>query len=396
MTFDGVESLLQPLSWQHSLVPVLPSSRLGFLEAPTPYLIGLLLSPEDAKDLDKWWRTRLNPIVGRDPDCLVIALGGRYSKSKVLKPTKESLSLPKEIAHDLHRRTKAFNKSESETETFNHKSEVKRESRLKQQRRHEQELKEAINKSKFVMFCETLSRGLSRALHSNLADFVTYDKSRGRVFCVQDFVDSFLETDCYDFMFDLAQTAMFGEYMRTCVSLLAMGEASPAAEDSVAAAAEVDNEINRRSRKKKKKKRKKERSKSRGERNNVEEKQVKKEKAPVNYANYHEEYERDDDDESRRKSVFDRVEAISMRNQDEREDGDFVQDVQRALKQELELDLEIERREEDRRQQQQQPNFIVWFVLPGRATLFLPGNRRKKKVVCGLQRVFLAVPQLQQ
>ena len=91
MTFDGVESLLQPFAWQHSLVPVLPSSRLGFLEAPTPYLIGLLLSPDDARDLDVWWKTRLNPIVGRDPDCLVILLGGPYSKSKVLKPTKESL-----------------------------------------------------------------------------------------------------------------------------------------------------------------------------------------------------------------------------------------------------------------------------------------------------------------
>jgi hypothetical protein len=40
--FDGIESLLFPLSWQHTLIPALPATRRTFLEAPTPYLIGIL------------------------------------------------------------------------------------------------------------------------------------------------------------------------------------------------------------------------------------------------------------------------------------------------------------------------------------------------------------------
>jgi hypothetical protein len=41
--FDGIESLLFPLSWQHTLIPALPATRRTFLEAPTPYLIGILV-----------------------------------------------------------------------------------------------------------------------------------------------------------------------------------------------------------------------------------------------------------------------------------------------------------------------------------------------------------------
>ena len=34
------------MSWQHTIIPALPFSRRGFLDAPTPYLIGLLLNPD--------------------------------------------------------------------------------------------------------------------------------------------------------------------------------------------------------------------------------------------------------------------------------------------------------------------------------------------------------------
>ena len=33
------------MTWQHTIIPALPISRKGFLDAPTPYLIGLLLNP---------------------------------------------------------------------------------------------------------------------------------------------------------------------------------------------------------------------------------------------------------------------------------------------------------------------------------------------------------------
>ena len=40
--FDAIESLLFPLTWQHTLIPALPPSMTAFLQAPTPYLIGIL------------------------------------------------------------------------------------------------------------------------------------------------------------------------------------------------------------------------------------------------------------------------------------------------------------------------------------------------------------------
>ena len=43
--FDAIDSLLFPMTWQHTIIPALPISRKGFLDAPTPYLIGLLLNP---------------------------------------------------------------------------------------------------------------------------------------------------------------------------------------------------------------------------------------------------------------------------------------------------------------------------------------------------------------
>jgi hypothetical protein len=39
---ECLTSLLAPFDWQHLLVPVLPESLLELVEAPTPYLIGIL------------------------------------------------------------------------------------------------------------------------------------------------------------------------------------------------------------------------------------------------------------------------------------------------------------------------------------------------------------------
>ena len=41
--FDAIESLLFPLMWQHTLIPALPPNMTALLEAPTPYLIGVLV-----------------------------------------------------------------------------------------------------------------------------------------------------------------------------------------------------------------------------------------------------------------------------------------------------------------------------------------------------------------
>ena len=57
--FDAIDSLLFPMTWQHTIIPALPISRKGFLDAPTPYLIGLLLNPNIEPNLR---RTNSTPI----------------------------------------------------------------------------------------------------------------------------------------------------------------------------------------------------------------------------------------------------------------------------------------------------------------------------------------------
>lgn len=85
--FEGLESLLSPFSWQHSLIPALPTSHLSILEAPTPYVIGLInnspsLEAEQSEKVEeaaRWediWRSTVMEIVGKDPECLVLEVTG--------------------------------------------------------------------------------------------------------------------------------------------------------------------------------------------------------------------------------------------------------------------------------------------------------------------------------
>ena len=38
---ESLCSILSPLAWQHTLIPLLPSPLIHILEAPTPYIIGI-------------------------------------------------------------------------------------------------------------------------------------------------------------------------------------------------------------------------------------------------------------------------------------------------------------------------------------------------------------------
>ena len=40
--FDAIQSLVFPMSWLHTFIPALPVSHRHYVDAPTPYLIGLL------------------------------------------------------------------------------------------------------------------------------------------------------------------------------------------------------------------------------------------------------------------------------------------------------------------------------------------------------------------
>jgi len=46
-SIEGLTSALYPFTWQHTLISVLPSQMVSiadFIQAPTPYIIGLLKS----------------------------------------------------------------------------------------------------------------------------------------------------------------------------------------------------------------------------------------------------------------------------------------------------------------------------------------------------------------
>jgi hypothetical protein len=39
---EALESILYPFSWQHTLIPVLPTSLLDICLSPTPYIVGIV------------------------------------------------------------------------------------------------------------------------------------------------------------------------------------------------------------------------------------------------------------------------------------------------------------------------------------------------------------------
>lgn len=41
LTAEAVCALMRPLRWLHTYVPVLPDSQAAFVEAPTPFIMGL-------------------------------------------------------------------------------------------------------------------------------------------------------------------------------------------------------------------------------------------------------------------------------------------------------------------------------------------------------------------
>ncbi len=102
--FDGLESLLLPLKWQHSLIPALPPAQKIFMEAPTPFLIGLLLNQQDpgCDLLAKWWRQSLKSTSADSSALFVLALGSK--RSVILqRPVEHLPPLPKETCAKLRK-----------------------------------------------------------------------------------------------------------------------------------------------------------------------------------------------------------------------------------------------------------------------------------------------------
>ena len=84
--FDAIESLLFPMTWLHTFIPALPTTMTAFLEAPTPYLIGVLLD-SCLYNMDNVSVDQQNaPDSFRyDRDCLVLRLNSANGKGKVVK-----------------------------------------------------------------------------------------------------------------------------------------------------------------------------------------------------------------------------------------------------------------------------------------------------------------------
>lgn len=87
---EGLQAALYPFHWQHTLVPIVPSSMLDVCEAPTPYIIGLLKQ----KDVN---REPSLPLTGIDQVLIV-----DVDDNRVLQSTgDESSVLPSRLSRGL-------------------------------------------------------------------------------------------------------------------------------------------------------------------------------------------------------------------------------------------------------------------------------------------------------
>ena len=46
---ESLNVMMYPLSWQYVFIPILPSKLLGYLQAPVPFIVGIVKS--DAADI---------------------------------------------------------------------------------------------------------------------------------------------------------------------------------------------------------------------------------------------------------------------------------------------------------------------------------------------------------
>ncbi|CAH0383279.1 unnamed protein product [Bemisia tabaci] len=96
MCIEGLQASLYPFQWPHTLATVLSPSMLGFLEAPTPYLFGLL-KPYHSSDnyLPSLSNTDEVVVVDLDLGKVIISIGDELSilPTKVAKGLKAALQL---------------------------------------------------------------------------------------------------------------------------------------------------------------------------------------------------------------------------------------------------------------------------------------------------------------
>ena len=83
---ETITQLLLPFRWHHIFIPILPRELLGFVEAPTPYIIGV----------DSKYKAEISNISGTT---LVDLDTGTIDTSEVPTPLSRSQNLPNSSPH---------------------------------------------------------------------------------------------------------------------------------------------------------------------------------------------------------------------------------------------------------------------------------------------------------
>ncbi len=96
---EALLTLLYPFSWQHVYIPLLPDQLMGFVQSPTPYLIGIRLAPGAAlpRALIEEQETQPILLVDLDADRLLSA-----RESKVDLPAAPRRVLSDALSRVLH------------------------------------------------------------------------------------------------------------------------------------------------------------------------------------------------------------------------------------------------------------------------------------------------------
>ncbi|XP_059088840.1 DENN domain-containing protein 2C-like isoform X2 [Tigriopus californicus] len=203
-TFDSLEDLLHPLLWQHLFIPVLPKSKWDILDAPTPFLIGILLLPNPSqqdcgsmpsKEFETWTQA-LQPHLIQEEDCLVVALANNGHRGSIALKTPGNaldLPLPRPLLLKIHKNLSRLTWTDSSYE------------------------------DKFKVLSKTLASFFSDLIGKTPHQFIIQDSCRSQphvdcfFFCVERFLQVHEDSECYEFLVFFVRTALFVDWIRkTC------------------------------------------------------------------------------------------------------------------------------------------------------------------------------------
>eukprot|EP00095_Tigriopus_kingsejongensis_P002715 maker-scaffold809_size94238-snap-gene-0.31 protein:Tk02715 transcript:maker-scaffold809_size94238-snap-gene-0.31-mRNA-1 annotation:"st5 protein" len=245
--FDGLEDLLRPFVWQHVLVPILPRSKWTLLEAPTPFLVGVLVESNPGVKGNLWpgvellrdWNHVLEPRLAPDKDCLVIALGdGESDRGSIVfkRPqTSSDLPLPRPLLRDLHRELsiRAWKGSSGQEKYL-----ILRTSIFKF-------FHQAIVCGTDLKLCIQEDGESQRSQsHSQSGRGSQFQRPNGTLFNVDAFLIQHQDSECYEFLQSFVGTALFGDFIRRACHLSSCIDLPPVSSSSQTASMNLEMSSN--------------------------------------------------------------------------------------------------------------------------------------------------------